>query len=127
MMETGENPFGKLIGLRLSEWGDGVCIYHLTVSEEHLNPNGVVHGAVIYALADTGMGGALVSSLPEGQQCATIEIKISYYRPARSGELSGKAHVVRLGKRIAFMAAEVHNNDTLIAQATGTFAISSLK
>ena len=126
-METGNNPFGKLIGLRLSQWGDGVCICQLTVKEEHLNPNGVVHGAVIYALADTGMGGALVSSLPAGQQCATIEIKISYFRPARSGELIGKAHVVRLGKRIAFMAAEVSSGDTLIAQATGTFTISSPK
>lgn len=124
-MESADNPFGKLIGLRLSQWGDGVCTCHLTVTEEHLNPNGVVHGAVIYALADTGMGGALVSSLQEGQQCATIEIKISYYRPVCSGELMGKAHVVRLGKRIAFMAAEVSNDAILIAQATGTFTISS--
>jgi acyl-CoA thioesterase len=122
---NGFNPFGELIGLHFSEYGNGRCQCTLHISHAHLNPNGVVHGAVIYALADTSMGGALVTDLSKGQLCATIEIKISYYQAVSSGELVCDARVMHRGKRIAFMAADVSQDNTLVAQATGTFTISS--
>ncbi|MEX2488700.1 MAG: PaaI family thioesterase, partial [Pseudomonadales bacterium] len=55
------HAFAKLVGLTVTERGEGHCKTELVVGEEHMNPNQVVHGAVIYALADTGMGGALTT------------------------------------------------------------------
>ncbi|MCP4316284.1 MAG: PaaI family thioesterase [Hyphomicrobiales bacterium] len=49
----------------------------ITVRRELLNPRNVVHGGVIYALADTGMGAALYRMLDEGKSCATINCSIS--------------------------------------------------
>lgn len=120
------NPFADLIGLRFSGWGDGQSTCGLDVTPALLNPNGVVHGAVVYALADTGMGGALVSALDAGQVCTTVEIKMSYLRAATAGRLSCVARVIQKGNRIAFLEAQVFNDGTLIATASGTFAIGAI-
>ena len=47
-----------LIALRTEEQGPGTSRLALTVTADHLNPHPVVHGAVVYAMADTGMGAA---------------------------------------------------------------------
>ena len=119
----GFNPFGDLVGLDCFGQENGRCHCRLEVSPALLNPNGVVHGAALYALADTAMGGALVSQLSPGQPCTTIEIKISYFKAVRAGTVTCTARMVQQGKRIAFLAADVHNGEVLVAQATGTFAI----
>jgi acyl-CoA thioesterase len=119
------NPFGDLIGLRFVEWRDGQSICRVEVVPALMNPNGVLHGAVMYALADTGMGGALISVLDEGQLCTTVEIKISYFRPVTAGALTCTSGVIHRGRRIAFLEASVFQEDKLTAQATGTFAIRS--
>ena len=121
--KKGFNPFGDLVGLDCFRQENGRSHCRLDVAPSLLNPNGVVHGAAIYALADTAMGGALVSQLPPGQPCTTVEIKISYFKAVRDGTVSCEARVVHQGKRIAFLEAEVRNGDVLVAQATGTFAI----
>ena len=75
------HPFAELIDLRVEEQRAGFSELSLAVTKDHLNPHNVVHGAVIYAMADTGMGAALYPTLAAGEICATIEIKISYFKP----------------------------------------------
>lgn len=120
---NGLNHFGDLIGLEFIKLEDGVSQCQLEVKESHLNPHRMVHGGVIYSLADTGMGGALFSSLDRGQRCATLEIKISYLHFVTSGNLSCESKVVRKSRRFGFTESEVYNDERLIAKATGTFAI----
>ena len=84
------HPFGDLIGLHVEHQAPGESTLSLSISERHLNPHGVVHGAVMYALADTGMGAALYSTLAPGEFCATIEVKINYFKPVPSGRLTCK-------------------------------------
>lgn len=121
------NPFAELIGLSFSAFGEGRSECRLDITPSLLNPNGVVHGAVVYALADTGMGGALVSVLDTGQVCATVEIKISYLRAVETGALACASRVLHKGRRIAFLEAQVFNNGQLIATASGTFAVGDKK
>jgi acyl-CoA thioesterase len=85
-----------------------------------------VHGAVLYALADTGMGGALTSVLDSGQLCSTIEIKINYFRPWKSGTMVCISRVVHQGRTTAALVSELYDGEGRhLAQATGTFAILS--
>ena len=119
----GPNHFGDLIGLEFTKFKDGTSHCRLEVNESHLNPHRVVHGGVVYSLADTGMGGALFSSLDPGQRCATLEIKISYFHFVTSGILSCESKVVQKSRRFGFMQSEIFNDERLIASATGTFTI----
>lgn len=117
------HPFAKLIDLRYLESSSGQSRCKVTVSEKHLNPNRVVHGAVIFALADVGMGSAVHPTLAEGEICATVEIKINYFKPVREGELICTTTVVNRGKTLANLDSVVHCGDVLVAKANGTYAI----
>lgn len=118
------HAFADLIGLEVTSRGEGECITELAIDDRHLNPNNVVHGAVVYALADTGMGGALTTLLDGTEFCSTIEIKINYFRPGVSGRLSCRTRVVNKSRQTAAMDSEIFSEEgKLLARATGTFMI----
>lgn len=119
----GHNPFGELLGLYFTTMEDGHSQCSLEIREDLFNPYGVLHGGVVYSLADTGMGGALYSRLREGELCSTVEIKIVYFRPVVSGILTCDSKVIRMGRRLAFTESEILRGDRLIAKAMGTFSI----
>lgn len=117
------HPFAELIGLKLIEQTEGKSVYSFLVTESLLNPNKVVHGGVLFSLADTGMGGAIYPSLTDGEYAATIEIKISYFKPVTNGKVICKSRVINQGKRIVSLESELFVNRVIVAKATGSFAI----
>jgi acyl-CoA thioesterase len=118
------HPFAELVGFKVTATAEGSCSCELSIDSRHMNPNGVVHGAVPYALADTGMGAALSSVLAEGEICTTIEIKINYFRPALAGRLRCETRIVHRGRRTGALESEIFDQqERLLARATGTFMI----
>lgn len=117
------HPFAELIDLHVDEQRAGFSILSLAVKQSHLNPQDVVHGAVIYAMADTGMGAALYPTLAQGEICATIEIKINYFKPVTAGHITCRTEVVNRGKRVANLESRVFVGNVLVAQANGNYAI----
>lgn len=118
------HPFADLLGFAVERRGEGTSLLTLEVRPEHRNPYGLVHGAVLYALADTGMGAALSSLLAPGEICPTLEIKINYLRPWQSGTLSCESRVIFKGRGTAVLQSDLHDGSGRhLAQASGTFAI----
>ena len=118
------HPFAELLGIKIDNKHEGHCTCSIPFSNKLLNPNDVVHGGVIYSLADTGMGGALQSVLCESELCATIEVKITYLNPAIPGSnLVCHARVLKKGRRVAMMESDVYSDDRMIAKASGSFAV----
>lgn len=117
------HPFADHIALRMAGQAPGHSRCELAVAPEHLNPHGVVHGAVLFALADTGMGAALYPTLAEGESCATIEIKINFFRPAAAGTLQCETRLVNRGRTVANLESTVTLDGKVLASANGNFAI----
>lgn len=117
------HPFADLIGLVIEEQRSGFSKCTLTATEHHCNPHKVVHGAVIYALADTGMGVALYPALANGEICATIEVKINYFKPVVPGVIVCLTEVVNRGKTVANLESRVFVRERLVALANGNFSI----
>lgn len=118
------HPFGELIGLELRAQGPGKSACALVVAPQHLNPHRVVHGAVLYAMADTGMGAALVPTLDAGELCATIQITMHYFKPVAEGaEVTCSTELVHRGKRVAHLESRLQAQGTLVATASGSYAI----
>ncbi|HJX61558.1 MAG TPA: PaaI family thioesterase [Dehalococcoidia bacterium] len=120
---TGFHPFGELIGLNFSQLENGHSRCALQVTDKLLNPNRVLHGGVIYSLADTGMAGALHMELNEDESCATVEISIVYLAAVTAGTLTCDTRLVRRSKRIAILESEVENDGRLVAKALGTYSV----
>jgi acyl-CoA thioesterase len=96
----------------------------IAITDQHLNPNGVVHGGVIFSLIDTAMGAATMRVLEEGCHCATVEIQTRFIRAASSGTLRGSASVIRRGRHLVHVQSEVLNDlGQIVAMGTGTFTI----
>ena len=123
----GFNPFGELIGLNFFECKEGFSRCSLEVAEKLLNPHKVLHGGVVYSLADTGMGAALYTDLDDDELCATVEIKIAYFAAVTSGTLTCETRVIHRSKRIAVLESEIKNDGRLTAKAMGTFSVSKVK
>ena len=115
--------FAGLIGLSFTEKANGSSQCVLTVSENLFNPNGVLHGGVVYSMADTGMGGALHSILAADETCATIEINIVYLKAVTAGVLICNTKLLRKGRNIGVLESDVENEGQLVAKALGTFSI----
>jgi acyl-CoA thioesterase len=124
---SGFNPFGDLIGLQFTKCEAGQSRCTLKVEPRLLNPHGVVHGGVMYSMADTGMGGAMYSVMEKDELCATIEIKIVYFKAAKEGTLVCDTKIISRGKRIAALESEITSDGRLAAKANGTFSIFRVK
>ena len=119
-----DHPFADLIGMQVERLEEGEARAWVDVAEQHQNPHGVVHGAVVFALIDTSMGGAAVSVLAEGQRPATIEMQVRFFRPVLAGRLEAHTTVVRAGRRIIHLESKVTDADgTLVATGAGSFAV----
>jgi acyl-CoA thioesterase len=124
--DRGAGVFADLLGCRRAAMGDGCARFEISLRPEHLNPHGVVHGGVVYTLADHAMGAALTSRLDPGERCTTLEIKINYLAAVSSGDLAAEARVVNRSRRVGVLEARVlADGDRLIALATGTFYIQA--
>ena len=104
------------------ERGTGVADVEVTPALH--NPNGVVHGAVLFAMVDTAMGAATMSSLDEGLACASIEVHLRFLRAATAGRLTAEVSVVKGGRRVVQLEGRVFDDAReLIATASGSFAV----
>lgn len=125
----GETPQGSFplrshLGMDVGSSAVGHGEASLRVDARHLNPNGVVHGAVLFAMVDTAMGAAAMSVVPEGHLCASIEVHLRFLRPVAGGELGATIEVDRAGRRVIHLSGRVVDDDgALVATVTGTFAV----
>ena len=118
------HPFADQIKLVIDEVTDNRSVCSITIAPDiHYNPHKVVHGAVLYALADTGMGAAIYPSLKAEESCATIEITMRYFKSAREGTIRCVTETLSRGSSIANLQSSLYLNDVLIAQASGNYAI----
>jgi acyl-CoA thioesterase len=116
-------PFVEHVGARIVESLEGSSLLSLTIQSFHFNSSGIVHGAVPFTLADTGMGAALFPLLAPTEGCATIEIKINYFRPVLEGELQCRSVLLHKGRTTATLESVLYFGDLVVAKAMGTFAI----
>jgi uncharacterized protein (TIGR00369 family) len=120
----GDFPLKRHLGLELDGDAPGHARASITVRDEHLNPNGVVHGAVLFAMVDTAMGKATMSVLPGGRFCASVDVQLRFIRPGRSGVLVAEVEVLKRGRSVVHLQGGIRDEDgTLIATSSGTFAV----
>jgi acyl-CoA thioesterase len=131
MTDEPSPDFISWVGFQTTDRREGYALSELEVEPRHLNPYGVLHGGVLYAMADTGMGAALASTLGAGETSATIGINIVYIAAVTSGSVKCASRVVQRGSRIATLECELHNTsergERLVAKALGTFALFQVR
>jgi uncharacterized protein (TIGR00369 family) len=116
-------PFVKLLGMELSDLKDSEAVVKLKVRDDLRQPHGLLHGGATASLIDTAMAFAVVTKLSEDEKASTVDLNVYYLRPVIDGEIFCKAKVVKNGKRLMTISAEVFDeSEKLVATALSTYA-----
>ena len=123
--EYGRFPLGTYLSVTVDDERPGEAEASIDVGERHLNPNGVVHGGVVFTLVDTAMGRATMSVLDEGSYCASIEVSVRFLRAVTEGRMTVRVTVLQAGRRIVQQEGRVtvDGEDRPIVSASGSFAV----
>jgi uncharacterized protein (TIGR00369 family) len=118
-----ELPFAQLIGMRLVDLKPDEAAIAIEMRDDLRQPSGVLHGGVTATLIDTAMAFAVRTRLALTEATATIDLTVHYLRPHLTGTFTCTAKIVRAGKRIFTVSADVHNEEgKLIATGLSTYA-----
>src|SRR5512145_1596120 len=105
------NPFFCLTGIDIAESEAGRAVLTMPVTPALHNGVGWLQGGMLVAIADEAMALALYPLLEKDEGIATIAESTSFIRGVREGTILTEARVVRKGRRVAFMEAEVWSDD----------------
>ena len=115
-------PFARLIGMRLTAMSMSEATIEIDVRDDLRQPSGVLHGGVTATLIDTAMAFAVRSHLDDEEPTATIDLTVHYLRPVVEGKAVCTARVVRPGRRIFTVSADVHDGaGKLVATGISTY------
>lgn len=104
----------------------GRTVWRARVDDRFLNPAGVVQGGFLAAILDSAMGASAVTVMGDRRVAvANTEMKVSFLRPVRSGELlTCVATVLKPGKVISFVKAKIMDaEERLVATASSTYLV----
>lgn len=115
-------PTGVLLNMQIIELDSAagrVKVRYLP-GPEFTNPMGSVQGGIVVAMLDDAAAFAAIVKAGERIGIPTIELKTSFFAPAKAGmPLFAEARCIKLGKRIAFMEADLTDEaGTLLARLT---------
>ncbi|HEY3037637.1 MAG TPA: PaaI family thioesterase [Pyrinomonadaceae bacterium] len=113
-------PFARLLGIEIDEVSSGTATLGLTIRKQLTQNHGVVHGGAIASLIDTATAFAIISLLAPRERVTTVDLAISYLRPLTEGRVTAVAKVLRSGKRLFVVSAEVLDKDGKLASTALT-------
>ncbi|MCR3764346.1 PaaI family thioesterase, partial [Pseudomonas aeruginosa] len=118
------------LGIRPLDCGPGWVEAGLEILPRHAQQNGFVHAGVQATLADHAAGAAAATLVAEGQTVLTLEFKLNLLRPARCQRLLCRAEVLKAGRQVTVVEAEVFAEEggrrCLFSKATVTMAVVAL-
>ena len=115
-------PFAKLLGIELESSEPGHAVLSMPIRHELKQNHGVAHGGSIAAVIDSAMAIAIMPMLAENERTTTVDLTIHYLRPLTEGTARASARVVRAGKRVITVSAELFDHqEKLAATAISTY------
>ncbi len=101
LVKQGENsPFYKLLKMKIEDVKENYARLSIEIDDRHIQFLERVHGGVIASLADSAAAWAIYGSNDLKGVPVTVEMKINFLKPVKSGRLVAEARNVHKGSRI---------------------------
>ncbi len=121
-MTIDDVPFAQLLGIKVDSMEPGHAVLSLEMRDDLMRNRGIAHGGVAATLIDSAMAMAIQPMLGANESTTTVDLTIHYLRPLREGTARASARVVRAGKRVITVSAELFDhNEKLAATAISTY------
>jgi uncharacterized protein (TIGR00369 family) len=124
-----EQSFAKqtimgLIGAELTRIEPGVIEITLPYRADLAQQHGYLHAGIVTTIADSACGYAAYSLMPPNSEVLSVEFKVNLLRPAKGETFSAVAEVVKAGKTLTVVRADVFGIEQerreLVATMLGT-------
>lgn len=114
--------YANTLGIEFISADDDAVVLGLTVTANHCNVHGTLHGAVSYALADVSF--AIASNLA-GPTAVAVDVHMVYSGAARKGDqIIATCTELRRGRTLATYRSDITLGDKLLGSFTGTVLIT---
>lgn len=114
-----QNGFLKHNDIIILESNEKTSKVKMNISENSLNPYGIVHGGLIFSMGDTVMGITIRST---GRDAVTLDGTINYLKPGKEKYLIATSEVIKVGKTTSVLMANIYNDkEELIAVMSATY------
>ncbi|MGD8505259.1 MAG: PaaI family thioesterase [Candidatus Bathyarchaeota archaeon] len=108
LMKRGETClYYRLLNMKIDKVKEGYARLSMSLEEKHLQFLKTVHGGAIASLADSAAAWATVGSAGLKIVPVTVEMKINFLSPVKSGRLTAEARLVHKGHKISVSDVEV--------------------
>ncbi|WP_342722372.1 PaaI family thioesterase [Bradyrhizobium sp. B097] len=102
---VGRQGFMGLVGAEVAELSRGACTLAVDRRPELLQQHGLFHGGVTAFLVDNAT--TIAAATSHGQPALTAEYKLNLLSPASGDRLICRARVIKPGRQVAVVAADV--------------------
>ena len=115
-------PFARLLGIEVDSVEPGHAVLSMKLRDDLMRNNAIAHGGAIATLIDSAMAIAIMALLEKNERTVTVDLTIHYLRPISEGTTRASARVVRAGRRVITVSAELFDhNEKLSATAISTY------
>ena len=112
------DPYVKFLGIRIDKVEKGYSLCSLVITDHMLNFLGLIHGGLIFSLADVAFSAA---SNSDHFPSYALDISGTFLKSADVGDtVSAEARLIHATKRTGLYRMEVFKNIELIATFNGT-------
>jgi uncharacterized protein (TIGR00369 family) len=113
-----------LIGAELTRVEPGIVEITLPYRADLAQQHGYLHAGIVTTIADSACGYAAYSLMPANSEVLSVEFKVNLLRPAKGETFKAVAEVVKAGKSLTVVRADVFGVDRdqreLVATMLGT-------
>ncbi len=114
-----------LIGAELGRVEPGIVEITLPYRADLAQQHGYLHAGIVTTIADSACGYAAYSLMPPNSEVLSVEFKVNLLRPAKGEKFLALAEVVKAGKTLTVVRADVFGIDRdgkreLVATMLGT-------
>lgn len=115
------NDFRKKIEMEITEARPGYAVGEIVLKPWHMNILGIVHGGVLYSLADTVGGTAAMTG--RDYSVPTVDGTIHYLKAGKNtSKIIARAQEIQNGYAFSVCECKIYDDkETLLASATMTY------
>ncbi|WP_101067450.1 PaaI family thioesterase [Roseovarius salinarum] len=115
----------QTLGARLTGLGQGTAQIEAPILPGSRQQQGYAHAGLTFAIGDSAAGYAALTVMPPDCEVLTAEMKINLLTPAAGPVLVARGRVIKPGRRLVVVQAEVHARpddgaERQVALLTGT-------
>lgn len=111
-----KDTFAKLLGIEITHVEPGAAEAQMTITSDHHNGHGTVHGAVMFALADV----AFSAACNEASSAIGVQTDMRFFAKPDGNQLFARAEEVSASRKLAHYQVQIFDQTKQhVAQFTG--------